>query len=462
MTPTERRAALSLAAIFSTRMLGLFMILPVFALYAERLQGSSHALFGVAIGIYGLTQAVLGIPFGMLSDRFGRKPIITLGLLIFAGGSVVAALSGSIYGVILGRSLQGAGAIAAAVMALAADLTREEHRLKAMATIGASIGLSFTVALVLGPIVDHWLGGVPGIFWLTALLALLAIAVLYLWVPTPAATRVHHDAEAVAGDFGPVLRDTQLLRLNFGVFSLHLLLTSTFVVVPLALRDNAHLPSGQHWIIYLVVMLIALAVMVPFVIVAEKRRKLKQVFVGAIGILVLAELVFMAEYQHLAGLIGGLLLFFTAFNLLEATLPSLIAKMAPPDKKGTAMGVYSSSQFLGAFCGGALGGWLLGSQGAAWVFGMGLLAAALWFGVAATMRPPRYLSSHLLEVGRVSQAEAGVLAERLLKVPGVAEAVVIVEEGVAYLKVDKTKLDLDTLRDFSTAKFMNEKPAELR
>jgi MFS family permease len=437
------------------------MILPVFALYAEHLQGSSHALFGVAIGIYGLTQAVLGIPFGMLSDRFGRKPIITLGLLIFAAGSVVAAVSHSIYGVILGRSLQGAGAIAAAVMALAADLTREEHRLKAMATIGASIGLSFTVALVLGPIVSHWLGGVPGIFWLTALLALLAIAVLYLWVPTPATTRVHHDAEAVAGDFGPVLRDTQLLRLNFGVFSLHLLLTSTFVVVPLALRD-AQLPVGQHWIVYLVVMLIALAVMVPFVIVAEKRRKLKQVFVGAIGVLLLAELVFMSEYRHLAGLIGGLLLFFIAFNLLEATLPSLIAKMAPPDKKGTAMGVYSSSQFLGAFCGGALGGWLLGAQGAAWVFGMGLLAAALWLGVAATMRPPRYLSSHLLEVGRVSQAEAGILAERLLKVPGVAEAVVIVEEGVAYLKVDKAKLDLNALRVFSGAKLLNEKPAELR
>jgi len=432
-------------------MLGLFMILPVFALYAEHLQGSSKALMGLAIGIYGLSQAVLGIPFGMLSDRFGRKPVITLGLLIFAAGSVAAAMSDSIYGVIAGRALQGAGAIAAAVMALAADLTREEHRLKAMATIGASIGLSFTVALVLGPILSHWLGGVPGIFWLTSLLGLLAIAVLYLWVPTPPAARIHHDAEAVAGDFGPVLRDTQLLRLNFGVFALHLLLTSTFVVVPLALRD-AHLPVGQHWIVYLVVMLIALAVMVPFVIVAEKRRKMKQVFVGAIALLVVAELVFISEYQHLAGLIGGLLLFFIAFNLLEAVLPSLIAKMAPPDKKGTAMGVYSSSQFLGACCGASLGGWLFGAEGIAWVFGMGMLAAALWCGIAATMRPPRYLSSHLLQVGRVSQAEAGVLAERLLKVPGVAEAVVIVEEGVAYLKVDKAKLDLDALHGFSAVK----------
>lgn len=451
MTSTEKHAAISLAAIFSTRMLGLFMILPVFALYTEHLRGSTHALFGLAIGIYGLTQAILGIPFGMLSDRFGRKPIITLGLLIFVVGSVVAALSASIYGVILGRALQGAGAIAAAVMALAADLTREEHRLKAMATIGASIGLSFTVALVLGPILNTWMGGVPGIFWLTAVMGLVAVAVLYLWVPTPVTRRVHHDAEPVLADFGPVLKNPELLRLNFGVFALHLLLTSTFVVVPLALRDGAKLPVGQHWIVYLAVMLIALAVMVPFVIIAEKRRKLKQVFVGAIALLVAAEVVFMAEYRHLAGLVAGLLLFFIAFNLLEATLPSLIAKMAPPDKKGTAMGVYSSSQFFGAFCGGALGGWLMGAEGIAWVFAMGMLAAAVWLGVAATMRPPRYLSSHLLQVGKVSQAEAGVLAERLLRVPGVAEAVVIVEEGVAYLKVDKVKLDMDTLRTFSVA-----------
>jgi len=432
-------------------MLGLFMILPVFALYSEHLEGSTHALFGLAIGIYGLTQAVLGIPFGMLSDKYGRKPVITLGLLIFAFGSVVAALSHSIYGVILGRALQGSGAIAAAVMALAADLTREEHRLKAMATIGASIGLSFTVALVLGPILNHWVG-VAGIFWLTSLMALLAIAVLYLWVPQPVVSRIHHDAEPVAGDFATVLRDKQLLRINFGVFALHLLLTSTFVVVPLALRDHGGLAPAHHWIVYLVVMLVAIAVMVPFVIIAEKRRKMKQVFVGAIAVLVIAELVFMSEWHSLTGIIAGLLLFFIPFNLLEATLPSLIAKMAPADKKGTAMGVYSSSQFFGAFCGGALGGWLYGAAGITWVFAMGAAAAALWLGLAATMQAPRYLSSHLLQVGKVDDAQARDLAARLLLVPGVAEAVVIVEEGVAYLKVDKARLDSDALREFSAAK----------
>lgn len=451
MNAAEKRAALSLAAIFSTRMLGLFMILPVFALYAEHLEGSTHALFGLAIGIYGLTQAVLGIPFGMLSDKCGRKPIIMLGLLIFAAGSVVAALSDSIYGVILGRALQGSGAIAAAVMALAADLTREEHRLKAMATIGASIGLSFTVALVLGPILNHWVG-VPGIFWLTAVMALLAIALLYLWVPQPAVSRVHHDAEAVAGDFAPVLKDAQLLRLNFGVFALHMLLTSTFVVVPLALRDHAELPPQYHWIVYLTVMVIAIAIMVPFVIIAEKRRKMKQVFVGAIGVLCIAELVFMSGWHHLTGIVAALLLFFIPFNLLEATLPSLIAKMAPADKKGTAMGVYSSSQFFGAFCGGAMGGWLYGAVGITWVFAMGATAAALWLIVAATMRPPRYLSSQILHVDVMNDSQARDLAGRLLQVPGVAEAVVIVEEGVAYLKVDKSVLDNHALNAFRASK----------
>lgn len=449
MTSTERRATWSLAAIFSTRMLGLFMILPVFALYAQHLDGATPALMGLAIGIYGLFQAILGIPFGMISDRIGRRSVITAGLIIFALGSVVAATADSIWGVILGRALQGAGAIAAVVMALAADLTREEHRVKAMATIGATIGISFTVALIAGPLLNKWIG-VPGIFWLTAVLGLVAIAVLHFWVP-PARGRMHRDAEAVPAYFGTVLKDPQLLRLDFGVFALHLLLTASFVVVPLALRDHAGLAADHHWVVYLGVMLASLAVMVPFVIIAEKRRKMKQIFVGAIALLALAEMVLMTGWGSLAGIVAGLLLFFIAFNLLEATLPSLIAKITPPDKKGTAMGVYSSSQFFGAFCGGALGGWLYGVAGFTWVFGVCAVLALLWCGIAATMRPPRYLSSQLLHVGALSPSEGEVLAQRLMRIRGVAEAVVIVEEGVAYLKVDKAILDAEALREFSAA-----------
>jgi len=246
MTPTEQRAAFSLAGIYSLRMLGLFLILPVFALYAVDLEGVTPMLIGVAIGAYGLTQALLQIPFGMLSDRIGRKPVIVGGLIIFAIGSVVAALSDSIYGVIAGRALQGSGAIAAAVMALAADLTREEQRTKIMAMIGMSIGASFTLALVLGPIFNEWIG-VSGIFWMTAVLALVGVYVALYLVPQPKKCQRHRDAEPVAGQFARVLSNPSLLRLDYGILTLHITITSVFLVMPLVLRDNLGIESASHW-----------------------------------------------------------------------------------------------------------------------------------------------------------------------------------------------------------------------
>jgi predicted MFS family arabinose efflux permease len=448
MLPGERRAALSLAGIFSLRMLGMFMILPVFALYADRLEGATPALMGLAIGIYGMTQALLQIPFGLLSDRWGRKPVIAAGLLLFALGSVVAALADSIHGVILGRALQGSGAIAAAVMALAADLTREEQRTKAMAIIGISIGMSFSLALVAGPVLDHWLG-LAGIFWLTAVLACAGIAVLYLVVPQPAISRLHRDAEPVPAQFLSVLRDGQLLRLDFGILSLHMILTASFTVLPLILRDTLALPSGRHWQVYLPVLVLSVAAMVPFIILAERRRRMKQVFLGAILVIALAQFGLAAWHTSLTSVALLLFLFYVGFNLLEATLPSLISKMAPPDSKGTAMGFYSSSQFLGAFLGGAAGGWLLGQAGVSGVLQFCGAAALLWLVVAASMRSPRYLTSHLLRVGVMDAQHARQLAQRLTRVRGVAEAVVIGEEGVAYLKVDKHALDEQALAEAS-------------
>jgi MFS family permease len=447
MTAKERRAAFWLAGVFSLRMLGLFMILPVFALYAEHLRGNTPALAGLAIGIYGLSQAIFQIPFGFLSDRYGRKRMIYLGLLIFALGSVVAALADSIRGVILGRALQGGGAVSAAVMALAADLTREEHRIKVMAVIGVTIGVSFAASMILGPVLNGWIG-VSGIFWLTGLLALFGIAVVRFRVPDPVESRIHRDAEPVASQFGGVLFDGQLLRLNFGIFTLHLLLTATFVAVPLALRD-AGLASDRHWEVYLPALVVSMGAMIPFVILAEKYRRLKPVFLGAILTLALAEFGLLALHDTVLETAVLLLVFFTAFNLLEATLPSLIAKMAPPDAKGTAMGIYSSSQFLGAFAGGALGGWLRGLFGLKGVFAFATLGALAWLLVAWTMRSPRYLSSYLLNVGTLNEAEARLLALRLCEVPGVAEAVVVAAEGVAYLKVDRRDLDELTLRAFA-------------
>lgn len=448
MVPAERRAVFSLASIYALRMMGLFMILPVFALYGETLEGYTPALIGIAIGIYGLTQAAFQIPFGMASDRFGRKPIITIGLLIFAGGSVVAATADTMNGVIIGRALQGAGAIAAAVMALTADLTREENRLSAMAIIGMSIGVAFATSLVMGPVLNQWIG-VDGIFWLTGVLALAAIAVLHFVVPTPVRSSFHRDAQTVPAQLKKVITNPQLLRLDFGIFALHMMLTATFVVLPLALRDHAGLEAANHWYVYLPVMLLSMLLMVPFVIIAEKKRRMKTVFTAAVLILAIGELAFMFGFDSITGIIFGLFIFFTAFNVLEATLPSLIAKVASPDNKGSAMGVYSSSQFLGAFFGGTMGGWLYGQVGMEAVFGMCAAIAIVWFLVAATMQSPRYLSSHLVRVGTITKEQARHLVGELTQVTGVAEAVVIAEDGIAYLKVDLHALDREALKAYS-------------
>lgn len=450
MTPGERRVAFSLAAVYAVRMLGLFMILPVFSLYAEQLQGVTPFLIGLAIGIYGLTQALFQIPLGMLSDRVGRKNVIVGGLLVFAFGSVIAATADSIAGVIAGRALQGGGAIAAATMALAADLTREEHRTKVMAVIGLSIGATFSLALVAGPVLNGWIG-VPGIFWLTAGLALIAIAIVTQVVPSPVRGRIHRDTQSVPEAFAGVLRDRQLLRLDLGIFILHLILAANFVVMPLLLRDQLALPEHTHWQVYLPVVLISFLVAVPFVIVAEKHRKMKPVFVGAIALLALAQ----ASWLFAGSLVHAvltLLAFFAAFNLLEATLPSLISKLAPPDCKGTAMGVYSTSQFFGIFCGGLLGGALYGAYGAAGVFTVGIVAAAIWLIFAVSMRAPSHFSSYVLNIGATEATEAETIAAGLNAMPGVAEAVVIAADGVAYLKVDRRALDEPRLlREFSAS-----------
>jgi len=448
MTTTERKAVFSLASIYALRMMGLFMILPVFALYAEDLEGVTPTLVGLAIGIYGLTQALFQIPYGMLSDRYGRKPIITVGLIIFALGSVVAAMSDSITGVILGRALQGAGAIAATVMALTADLTREERRLTAMAIIGMSIGLAFSVSLVMGPILSNWIG-VDGIFWLTAVMALAAIGVLYLVVPTPVRSTFHRDAMTTPAQLSVVIKDPQLIRLDVGIFLLHLILTATFVVLPLSLRDQAGLASESHWAIYLPVMLIAIVIMIPFVIIAEKKKRIKEVFGSAILIIAIAEVVFLVLHQSVPAIVFALLLFFVVFNVLEATLPSLVAKVSPPDRKGTAMGVYSSSQFMGAFFGGTLGGWMYGQFGLGSVFGMCAFFAVVWFLLSMTMQSPRYLSTHMIYVGEVDDKQARHLVNKLTQVTGVAEAIVICEDKIAYLKVDLHALDRDALDQYA-------------
>ena len=439
MSPLELRASLGLASIFGLRMLGMFVILPVFALYAEHLPGgASHTLVGIALGAYGLTQAILQIPFGWLSDRIGRKPTIYAGLVLFAVGSFVAAWAQDIYMIIVGRVLQGSGAISAAVIAMTADLTREEHRTKAMALIGSTIGLTFALSLVAAPLLNQILG-VPGIFAMTGVLALLAIAVVYAVIPNPQ-HGYSSGGDAQRARLRAVLRDGQLLRLNYGIFALHAVLMALFIVVPFALR-KAGLGVDRHWLMYLPVMLGSFVVLVPAILFAEKKARLKQVFCAAVALMLATQLLVPWLLGSLWEIFVALLAFFTAFNILEALLPSLISKIAPPGAKGTAIGVYSSVQFFGAFFGAAVSGYLSQHYGTKAVFAFGAVLLAIWLIPAFTMKVPVAVETKSYPIPEMDSRRASGLSRQLALVPGVQEALVLAAEGVAYLKVDSSGFD---------------------
>ena len=385
MSPVELRAALSLSSIFGLRMLGMFVILPVFAIYAEGLPGGDNlTLVGIAIGIYGLTQACLQIPFGWWSDRYGRKPVIYAGLAIFATGSFVAALGINIYVVILGRMLQGAGAISAAVMAMTADLTRDEHRSKAMAMIGSTIGATFALSLVLSPWLNRVIG-VPGIFAMTGVLVLCAIGVVYALVPN-VPEKPRPDTRGIER-FVAVLRDPQLVRLYYGVFTLHAVLMALFIAVPLDLRA-AGLPVDHHWQVYLPVMAGSFVLMLPGILGTKQPGRLRLFFIGSIALLLLAHLAMPWLKDSVWLITAFLLAFFTAFNTLEAHLPTLVSRIAPGSARGVAIGVFASLQFFGAFFGAATGGFLYGRWGTTGIVIFDALLLVIWLMAAIGTRVP--------------------------------------------------------------------------
>ncbi|MES2353370.1 MAG: MFS transporter [Pseudomonadota bacterium] len=438
MSALEKRATFGLASIFALRMLGMFIILPVFALYAEHLPGGqNHILVGLALGgAYGLSQAILQIPFGWASDRYGRKPLLYLGLCLFAIGSFVAAGAENIWWVIIGRALQGSGAVSGVVLAMTADLTRDQHRTKAMALIGMTIGVTFAVSMAISP----WLAkliGVPGIFALTGGLALAALLVVYQVIPTP---QVVHSRTSGKSEFAAVLRNTELMRLNLGIFVLHAALAALFVVIPFSLRD-AGLAPDHHWQVYLPVMLAAFVFMVPAIIFGEKKFGAKRIFVMSIAVLFCGQLLLGFTQHSLLGLTVALAVFFTAFNLLEASLPSMVSQVAPAGTKGTATGIYSSIQFLGVCVGPTLGGFVsqrLGNSAVFWLTAVGTLA---WLLVASTMRPLASVRLTTYTLRQMDEPAAKRLAEKLMGLPGVYEAVVLAKDGIAHLKVEKSGFD---------------------
>jgi len=395
----------------------------------------SEKMSSTALGAYGLTQVLLQLPFGIASDKFGRKKVIYVGMLIFVAGSVIAAIGTDIMTVIIGRAIQGAGAVSAVVMALVADSTREEHRTKAMATIGGTIGVTFALSLVAGPVLNQTIG-VPGIFWMTAILSICAILVVKFLVPDPVSSHFHSDTETAPGKIKDVLRNTQLLRLNFGAFSLHAAQMAMFVVVPFALKETSGMNENQHWIVYLPVLVVSFVMMIPAIIYGEKRAKLKPVFIGAVSILLAAQLLFAATIHQFWGVVAALFFYFLAFNLLEATLPSLISKLAPADSKGTAIGVHNTAQSLGVFVGALAGGFLAENYGFSSVFIFCAVLVGAWLISAFGMKPPPSVKTKMYHVESLRNDDEIKLKAAVENMAGVEEVAVLAQEQTLIVKIN--------------------------
>ena len=436
MNSVEKRAIAGVGGIFALRMIGLFMIVPVFSVYGDNYTHATPFLIGLAVGIYGLGQAIFQIPMSLAADKFPRKPIIMLGLILFALGGIIAANATDIYQVIIGRALAGSGAVSAVLMALLADVTREEMRTKAMATMGLTIATSIMLAFAFGPLLVGSLG-ISGLFWLTAAFAVLAMLLLWV-VPSPMRVLKHNlDNKSIGQQLATVLKIGDLNRLHISIFALHLTMTAIFVILPHQLSEVMGLSVRQQGLVYLPLLFVGFAVAIPFIIIAEKKRKMRQVFLGAIALMVVALALLALGSQVGVGIILGLLLYFMGFNLLEATIPSWISKRAPVANKATAMGLNSSSQFFGDFVGGAMGGLLLNQPNLlAWGILAIVMTAALL--LIIPIADPPYLSSTTVTIPK--NIDIQDWSQQMMAVNGVDELVVMAKEQVAYLKLDKTQL----------------------
>lgn len=446
MKNKEAPMTMAISFVMASRLLGMFMILPVFSAFLTKIPAATPWLLGVAVGIYGLTQACLQIPFGLASDGFGRKKVIIFGLFLFMLGSLLAAYSHTIYGIIVGRAIQGAGAVGSALLALLADHTRDENRSKAMAFMGMSIGASFSIAMILGPWISaHF--GLKGVFNACALLALIGIVIITFLVPSQGQFTPDQTVSPNIHGFKNVFKNAQLLHLDISIFFQHAIFTAFFIAIPIVLTHHFQLTGTHQSIFYLIIMAIAFILMMPLVMFAEIKRQLKPFFLIAITIIATIQicLIFFSQ-QHIITLALLLICFFIAFNFLEATLPSWISKVAPLNVKGCAMGVYSTSQFLGIFVGGILGGFALHHGHTQGIFLLTSFFAMVWLLCLLKLKQPPYLSTLLIPLTN-SEWQMKNPIQLLNKLDGVGDCTTVSNGQLLYVKYDKKKITEKALRN---------------
>ena len=447
MFPHEWRASTTLSGVYALRMLGMFLVLPVLAMYAASLPGAedNKTLVGLAMGIYGLTQALLQLPLGIASDKFGRKKTIYAGLVVFAAGSFLAATADTLPLLVAARAIQGAGAVSAAVTALLADLTRDGVRTRAMAMIGLSIGLTFSVSLVVAPMIADVVG-VRGLFLLTGILTVASIGVVAFMTPDPEFSKLHEDTQAQPARIGEVLKNRQLLNLDFGIFALHAAQMALFTALPFAMTQLG-LEKIQHWKVYLPSTVAGLVVMVPLIIIGETRNRLKQVFILGIVCIAAAQIGLLSGMHSIWLITVYLIVYFIGFNVLEASLPSMVSKIAPSDLKGTAMGVYNTMQSVGLFAGGAAGGLLFQKYGFVGVFAFCSTLMLLWLVLAVLSPAPKPVKNLSYPVGSVWQGNQEGLYRALSGLEGVEDISFSFDRQTVYIKVLQKGFDQAAAED---------------
>nr|BET44598.1 MAG: MFS transporter [Candidatus Aschnera chinzeii] len=446
MTSQELKITFGLGIVFTIRIFGIFMILPIITIYGKQLPDANNFLVGIAIGIYGITQVIFQIPYGLMSDKFNRKTIIIIGLIIYLLGSTIATVVHSIWGIIIGRALQGTSAISSTIMALLSDLTSEENMSKAVALIGISFGITFIIAIVAGPIIGN-IVGLHGMYGIISITTLLGIIVAYITIPSHHTISVNYETNFVKQQIKKIINNYQLIKFNIGIFFLHTILMLNFIVIPF-IMINANIAIYNHWKIYLITLLISFIIVMPIIIYTEKYKIIKKILLIFTGIIAISEIFLFFSNHRISLLCVGIQLFFIAFNVMEVLLPSLSARTAPLGCKGTAMSIYSISQFLGVSLGGGLGGICLDLyNNIELICFISFLLSICWILINYTISPITYCNNIRISISHNTNDFLD-LQKKLINLNGVKDVLLDRKNYYAYLKIDKNITNIKIINNF--------------